>query len=581
MPPSALFRAVAAAAFALPVFLAADVASAAPAHYAVIIKGGEIVDGSGEAPFIGDVAIDGGRIALVSPHIVGTADKVIDATGQAVAPGFINMLAHPEESLMIDGRAQSDLRQGVTLEVMGEDSMGPLNAKMHAESQANQGDVKYVVDWTTLGGYLDGLERRGMSVNVASFVGAGTVRTYVLGAGDVQPTPEQLEKMQGLVRQAMEEGALGVTTALIYSPNQYAKTPELIALAKVSARCGGLYSAHMRSEADRVAEAVDETIDIARQSGGPAEIYHLKLGGRDNWGKLDGVISQVEAARASGVRISADMYVYEAGATGLDAGMPPWVLAGGLDAWIARLKDPKDRARLKVEMKDAHAPWENLAAKAGPDGMLFLSFNNERLKPYIGKTLSEVARIRKESPEETMMDLVIEDHSRTGVAYFLMSEDNIRREVVLPWVSFGSDEAAPSTEGAFLKSKNHPRAFGNFDRVLGKYVREEKLMTLQAAVRKLSAVPADTLSLKDRGLLKPGFVADVVVFDPATIADHATYERPQQYSTGVSEVLVNGQLALDHGEPTAARPGVVVRGRAYLKSGGACRASARDWTWGL
>jgi N-acyl-D-amino-acid deacylase len=547
----------------------------------VIIRGGEIVDGSGGAPYMGEVAVKDGRIAVVAAHVPGTAAKIVDAHGKAVAPGFINMLAHPEESLMIDGRAQSDLRQGVTLEVMGEDSMGPLSPAMLAQSPANQGDVKYKIDWTTLGGYLDGLERRGLSVNVASYVGAGTVRTVVLGEGDVQPTPEQLGRMRALVRQAMEEGALGVTTALIYSPNQYAKTPELIALAEESARCGGLYSAHMRSEADRIGEAVDETIEIARRSGGPAEIYHLKLGGRDNWGKLDAVIAKVEAARAAGLRISADMYVYEAGATGLDAAMPPWVLDGGLDAWISRLKTPADRARLKIEMKDAHAPWENLAAKAGPDGMLFLSFNNERLKPYIGKTLAEVARLRGESPEDTIMDLVIEDHSRTGVAYFLMSEDNIRREVALPWVSFGSDEAAPSTEGAFLKSKNHPRAFGNFDRVLAKYVREEKVMTLQAAIRKLAALPADTLSLKDRGLLKPGFVADIVVFDPATIADHATYEQPQQYSTGVSEVLVNGVLAVEGGAPTAARPGTVVRGRAYLKAGGGCRASARDWTWGL
>jgi N-acyl-D-amino-acid deacylase len=570
-----------AAALALGLLAAGGASAADPPRYDVIIRGGEIVDGSGGAPYMGEVAVKDGRIAVVAAHVPGTAAKIVDAHGKAVAPGFINMLAHPEESLMIDGRAQSDLRQGVTLEVMGEDSMGPLSPAMLAQSQANQGDVKYKIDWTTLGGYLDGLERRGLSVNVASYVGAGTVRTVVLGEGDVQPTPEQLGRMRALVRQAMEEGALGVTTALIYSPNQYAKTPELIALAEESARCGGLYSAHMRSEADRIGEAVDETIEIARRSGGPAEIYHLKLGGRDNWGKLDAVIAKVEAARAAGLRISADMYVYEAGATGLDAAMPPWVLDGGLDAWISRLKTPADRARLKIEMKDAHAPWENLAAKAGPDGMLFLSFNNERLKPYIGKTLAEVARLRGESPEDTIMDLVIEDHSRTGVAYFLMSEDNIRREVALPWVSFGSDEAAPSTEGAFLKSKNHPRAFGNFDRVLAKYVREEKVMTLQAAIRKLAALPADTLSLKDRGLLKPGFVADIVVFDPATIADHATYEQPQQYSTGVSEVLVNGVLAVEGGAPTAARPGTVVRGRAYLKAGGGCRASARDWTWGL
>nr|MBA3812479.1 D-aminoacylase [Caulobacteraceae bacterium] len=535
--------------------LAAAPAASAPPAWSLIVRGGTIYDGSGGAPFTGDVAVAGDRIAAVAPHVSGTAAPEIDAKGLAVAPGFVNMLAHPEESLIADGRAQSDLRQGVTLEVIGEDSMGPLSPKMKALAPSRQSDIRYPITWTTLGEYLESLETRGVSVNVASYVGAGTVRNYVLGEGDVQPTPEQLAKMRALVRRAMEEGALGVTTALIYSPNGYARTPELIELAKESALCGGLYSVHMRSEGDRLTEAVGETIAIAKASGGPAEIYHLKQAGRENWGKLDQVIAAVDAARASGVRITADMYVYDAGATGLDAAMPPWVQDGGLEAWIARLKDPAARAKVLADMRDPHPAWENLAAKAGAKGTLLLAFKNPALKPLTGKTLDEVARMRGKSPEDTAIDLVIEDGSRVGVAYFLMSEDNIRREVALPWVSFDSDEAAPSIEGVFLKSSNHPRAFGNFAKVLAKYVRDEKVITLQEAIRKLSALPADTLSIPDRGRLKAGDFADIVVFDPAKIQDHATYARPQQYATGVADVVVNGRLALENGEPTAARPG--------------------------
>lgn len=552
----------------------------APPTYSLILRGGTIYDGSGGAPFVGDVAIRGDRVAKVATHVAGRGLKEMEVHGKAVAPGFINMLAHPEESLIIDGRAQSDLRQGVTLEVMGEGSMGPMSAAMKAREAGRQGDLKYKIDWTTLGEYLDGLQRRGISVNVASYVGAGTVRANVLGEGDVQPSDDQLKQMQALVRQAMEEGALGLTTALIYAPNTFAKTPELIALAKVSASCGGLYSAHMRSEGDRVAEAVQETIDIAKASGGPAEIYHLKLGGRENWGKLDQVIGMVEGARASGVRITADMYNYPAGATGLDASMPPWVQAGGIEAWVARLKEPATRAKVIAEMRDNHPAWENLGVQAGPEGTLLLAFKTDALKPLAGKTLAEVAAIRGQSPQDTAIDLVIADGTRVGVAYFLMSEENIRRQVALPWVSFGSDEAAPSIEGDFLKSLNHPRAFGNFARVLGKYVRDEHVVTLQEAVRKLTSLSAETLSLTDRGRLKPGYVADVVVFDPATIQDHATFAKPAQYATGMIHVVVNGQLALEDGEPTAARPGRVVRGRAWTgRAGGGCRASGKDWSW--
>ena len=549
-------------------------------RYDVLITGGTIYDGSGGEPFVGDVAIQGDRIAYVGPQARQAAGERIDAHGKAVTPGFINMLAHPEESLLVDGRALSDLRQGVTLEVIGEDSMGPLTPEMKKRALQRQGDIHYPIDWTTLGEYLQRLEQRGIAPNVASFVGAGTVRINVLGERDVQPTAEQLAQMRTLVHQAMEQGAMGVTTALIYSPNQYARTPELIALASESARCGGIYSAHMRSEGDRLLEAVQETVDIARASGGPAEIYHLKAAGRRNWDKLGALIAAVDKARAAGTGITADMYVYTAGATGLDAAMPPWVLDGGLEAWIERLRDPKMRARVIADMRDPAPSWENLYGAAGASGTVLLAFKNPKLKALTGKTLAEVARVRGVSPEDAVIDLVIEDGSRVGVAYFLMSEDNIRREVVLPWVSFDSDEAAPAPEGVFLKANSHPRAYGNFARVLAKYVREEKLLTLPQAIHKLAALPAATLSLADRGQLKRDYFADVVLFDPATIQDHATYERPHQLATGVDEVWVNGVRALRQGVATGAASGRAVRGRAWTGAGGGgCRASAHEWTW--
>ncbi|HWA91111.1 MAG TPA: D-aminoacylase [Rhizomicrobium sp.] len=567
------FAAAVAVALATPCF-AAD--------YDVVIRGGTIYDGSGGKAYLGDVAVKGDRIAAIAPHVAGHGAREIDARGKAVSPGFINMLAHPEESLIADGRALSDVSQGVTLEVMGEDSMGPLTPAMKALGEARQGDIKYPITWSTLGGYLDMLEKKGIAPNVASFVGAGTVRANLLGEADVQPTPEQLVSMEGLVKQAMEEGALGLTDALIYSPNTYAKTPELIALAKVSARCGGMYIAHIRSEGDRLREAVQESIDIAQASGAPAEIYHFKQAGRSNWGKLDEIVGMIDAARARGVRISANMYTYTAGATGLDAAMPSWVQDGGLEKWIARLKDPAIRAKVKAEMLDAHPKtWENLYAGAGPDGTLLLAFKNPKLKPLTGKSLAEVAKERGESAEDTAIDLVVEDGSRVGVAYFLMSEDNIRREVALPWMSFGSDEAAPAPEGVFLLANDHPRAYGNFARLLGKYVRENHDLTLEDAVRKLTGLPAGNLSLADRGLLKAGYYADVVVFDPATVADRATYAKPHQLAVGVEDVLVNGKLALDGGKPTGAASGRFVHGRAWTGAqGGGCRANASEWVWG-
>jgi len=550
--------------------------------YDVVIHGGTIYDGTGGQPFVGDVAIEGDRIAYVGPSGQVRGERTIEAAGQAVSPGFINMLSWATDSLIADGRGQSDLRQGVTLEVFGEgESGGPLNAKMKQVALKAQGDIRYPITWTTTDEYLRFLEHKGVSMNVASFVGAATVRIHELGEDDVDPTPAQLDRMKQLVHEAMEDGALGLGSALIYAPASYAETPELTALASESARCGGMYISHMRSEADRLLPAIDELIGIARASGGPAEIYHLKEAGQANWSKLDAVIAKVEAARAEGLRISANMYNYTAGATGLDAAMPTWVQAGGTEAWINRLKDPAIRVRVIAEMKTAGDGWENLYHHAGsPDRVLFINFKNPKLKPLIGKTLAEVAAMRGVSPEDAAIDLVIEDGSRVDTVYFLMDEANVARQTAIPWVSFGSDEGAVAPEGVFLLSSNHPRAFGNVARLLGKYVRDERRLSLAEAVRKLSGQPAMNLSLHDRGFLKVGNYADVVVFDPATVADHATYERPQQFATGVSQVFVNGMQALKDGEPTGAATGRVVRGRAWKGwPDGGCRARAADWTW--
>ncbi len=535
--------------------------AAPPPAYDVVIRGGTLYDGTGGAPRPGDVAIKGDRIVVVGT-VPGRGAREVDATGLAVAPGFINMLSWATESLIQDGRSQSDIRQGVTLEVMGEGwSMGPLNPEMKRLAVSRQGDIRYPIGCTSLGDYLSFLEKRGISTNVASFVGATTVRIHEIGEGDVDPTPDQLARMRALVRQAMDEGAMGVGSSLIYAPASYAETPELIALATESARCGGMYISHMRNESAHILEAIDELIEIARASGGPAEIYHLKQAGQANWGKLDAVIARVEAARKAGIRITADMYTYTAGATGLDAAMPLWVQAGGREAWIARLKDPATRARVVAEMKTPGQGWENLRLQAGSDArVLLLSFRNPALKPLTGKTLAEVARMRGKSPEETAIDLVVEDGSRVGTAYFLMDEANVRRQTALPWMAFGSDAESEAPEGVFLQSSTHPRAYGNVARLLGKYVREEKTTTLQDAIRRLTSFPAANLGIKDRGSLTAGMMADLAIFDPATIGDRNSFDKPQVYATGMRHVFVNGVQVLRDGEHTGATPGRAVWG---------------------
>lgn len=535
-----------------------------PKTYDLILRGGTIYDGSGGKPYVGDVAVDKDRIAAVGNLGKARGKTEVDAKGLAVSPGFVNMLSWATESLLVDGRAASDVKQGVTLEVMGEGgSMGPLNEAMKKETVEQQGDIKYDVTWTTLGEYLDQLVAHGIAPNVASFVGATTVRIHEVSYANRPPTKEELARMRKLVDQAMEEGALGVGSSLIYAPAFYAKTDELVALCEEAAKYGGMYISHMRSEGNRLLEAIDELIEISRRAKLPAEIYHFKAAGKQNWGKLDAAIKKVEDARAAGLKITADMYTYTAGATGLDASMPPWVQEGGLEAWIARMKDPAIRDRVKKEMETPTDAWENFFVSAGPDDILLVAFKNDKLKPLTGKTLAEVAKMRGKSPAETAMDLVIEDDSRVGTVYFLMSEDNVRREVALPWLSFGSDAEAPATAGVFLKSNPHPRAYGNFARLLGKYVRDEKVIPLEEAIRKLTSLPTSNLKVRDRGLLKKGYFADVVVFDPATIQDHATFDKPHQYATGVKHVFVNGIQVLKDGEPTNAAAGRVVRGPGW------------------
>jgi len=549
----------------IPLLLAIQPRRADAADYDLIIRNGAIYDGSGNTPVVTDVAIKGDTIAAVG-KLTDTHGKLeIDAQGLAVAPGFINMLSWATESLIQDGRSQSDIRQGVTLEVMGEgESLGPLNEAMKKEMVQRQGDIKFEVQWTTLGEYLEYLVQRGISCNVASFVGATTVRIHEIGYADRPPMPAELERMKKLVRQAMEEGALGVGSSLIYAPAFYAKTDELIALANVASEYGGRYISHIRSEGTRLLEAADELITIARVARIPAEFYHLKAAGQANWNKLDALIQKIEAARAAGLRITADMYTYTAGQTGLDAAMPPWVQEGGYDAWAKRLKDPTIRERVQREMDTPTDKWENFFVASGsPERILLVGFKNEKLKPLTGKTLADVAKLRGKSPEETAMDLVIEDGSRVSTVYFLMSEDNVRKEIALPWVSFGSDAESLAPEGAFLKSNPHPRAYGNFARLLGKYVRDEKIVPLEEAVRRLSALPAANLKLDRRGALKPGYFADIVVFDPGRVQDHATYDKPHQYSTGVVHVFVNGVQVLRNAEHTGAKPGRVVRGPGW------------------
>ena len=544
--------------------LALSACTATSIHYDLLIEDGTIYDGNGGEAYVADIGVIDERIVAIG-QLQASADEVINAQGLAVAPGFINMLSWATDSLIIDGRSQGDIRQGVTLEVFGEGrSEGPLNEAMRAQAIAGQGDVKWPVEWTTLDEYLEFLAERGVSPNIASFIGATSVRVHEIGYEDRPPTAEELERMKGLVRVAMEDGALGLGSSLIYAPAFYADTEELIELAKVVGEYDGMYISHMRSAGNRLLESVDELIQIAREANIGAEIYHLKMAGQQNWDKFDDVVDRVEAARAEGLHITADIYTYTAGSTGLDAGMPPWVQEGGYEAWRSRLQDSAIREQVKQEMTTPTDEWENLLLSAGPEGTLLVGFRNPELRPYLGKTLAEVAEERGRSYADTAIDLVIADGSRVQVVYFLMSEENVANGVALPWVSFGSDAASMATEGSFLQQSTHPRAYGNFARVLGKYVRDDRVLTLPDAIRKLSKLPATNLKIRDRGELTESFYADIVIFDPSEIEDHATFEQPHQYATGMHHVIVNGEVVLRDGEHTGALPGKVVRGPGWL-----------------
>jgi len=542
--------------------------SAPNGNFDVIIRNGTVYDGTGAAPRQADVAIRGDRIAGIGAAVAGAKAKtIIDAKGLAVAPGFINMLSWSTESLIQDGRSQSEIRQGVTTEIMGEgESMGPVNDRVREHKIREQSDIKYDITWNTLAEYLQHLEKRGVSCNVASFIGATTLREYVIGYEDKQPTPEQLDEMRELVRKEMEAGALGIGTSLIYPPAFYAKTEELIELCKVAAKYKGKYISHIRSEGNQLFEALDEFLRIAREANIPAELYHIKAAGKKNWPKVDELLARIERAQKEGLKVSADMYTYTAAGTGLDACLPPWTEDGGYPALFKRLRDPAMREKIKAEVQVDSDKWENLYLAAGsPEKILLVGFKSEKLKPLTGKSLAEVAKMRGKDPIDTAMDLIAEDESRISTVYYLMSEENVKKELRKPWISFGSDEASQAPEPPFTKSNPHPRAYGNFARLLGKYVRDEKVLPMSEAIHRMSGLPATNLGLDHRGFLKEGMFADVVVFDPATIKDHATFEKPHQYATGVKHVFVNGVQVIKNGEHTGAKPGRALWGPGKAK----------------
>ena len=530
-----------------------------PVKYDLLIKNGKITDGSGSASYTGDIGIMSDTIAAIGDLKNARGVTEIDATGMTVAPGFINMLSWAVESLIEDGRSMGDIVQGVTLEVLGEgDSWGPWSESMKHDMKASQGDIKYDIEWTTLGEYLEYLEKKGVSTNIASFVGTSTLRIHQVGYDDRPPTSAEMDSMKLLVRQAMEEGAIGVSSALEYIPASFASTEELAELCRVAAEYDGMYISHIRNEDETFLEAIDDFLRIPGETGIRSEIYHLKQVGRTNWNKLDPAIAKIDSARAAGLHITADMYNYPASSTGLGIIMPEWVQEGGFEKWVARLKDPAVRKVVGPEI------IKTIMRKQGsPEKVLVIGFDTDSLKYLQGKTLAEIAAMRGTSPEETVMDLVIDDNSNVTAVFFSMSEDNLRKQIAQPWMSFGSDGKSMAPEGVFLKSATHPRAYGNFARLLGKYVRDEQVITLEEAVRRLTSLPASNMKIEKRGALKEGYYADIVVFDPAKIQDHSTFEDPHQLSTGMTHVFVNGVQVLRDGEHTGATPGRVVRGPGY------------------
>jgi N-acyl-D-amino-acid deacylase len=533
--------------------------------YDVIIKNGHIVDGSGNPWVSGDIALRGDRIAKIGNLGDATAKQVIDARRLVVAPGFIDMLGQSELALLIDNRSLSKLSQGITTEITGEGaSVAPQDALTLSELQPDLDRYHLKVDWTTLDGYFTRLEKSRTPLNLGTYVGAAQVREAVLGDVDRAPNAIELEKMKALVAEAMRQGAFGISTALIYPPGHYAKTDELIELAKVAGQYGGIYATHMRSEGQSETEAVEETLRIGREAHLPVEIFHLKVIGKPRWGSMPKIVGMIQVARDSGQDVSADMYPYVAGGTALASSLPPWVADGGVPKLLERLRDPAVRSRIKEELATEHPNWENLyLGSGGASGILLSGIENPDFKQYNGKTLEQFAHAQGKDPMDALMDLVIADKAQTGAIYFIASEDDLRNGLRQPWTSIGLDGSETSLDGPLFDPHGHPRAFGSMPRFLGHYVREEHLLPLEQAVRKITSLPAQREKLRDRGLLKEGFFADITIFDPATIIDKATYENPVQISEGVKYVFVNGQLEFKAGKLTGTQAGRVLRGPGW------------------
>ncbi|HZE63616.1 MAG TPA: D-aminoacylase [Pyrinomonadaceae bacterium] len=538
---------------------------AAPPEYDIIIRNGRVVDGTGRSAFSADVAIKGDRVASIGNLRGAQAKRTIDARGHVVAPGFIDMLGQSEQFLLIDPRAMSKVMMGVTTEITGEgESIAPLNDRILKEQEDFNRRFNLTVDWRTLDGYFKRLAKQGSGVNLGTFVGATQVREYVIGYDDRPPTPAELEQMKKLVAEAMKEGALGVSTSLQYVPARFATTDEIVALAKVAHQYGGIYITHQRSEANSIDDSMKEVFEIARRASIPVEIWHFKTAYKQNWGRMPEMLRRIEAARRRGLKITADVYPYVAGSTSLSACLPPWALEGGTDRMIARLHDKQTRARLIREIAADSRDWENIyLGSGGPSGILIASVVNRDLERWQGKRLSEIATEQKKEPLDALLDFIIADHGQTGAIFFMMSESDMKAALKSSFVSICTDNGARATDGPLAGSKSHPRGWGTYPRVLGRYVRDEHLMPLEFAIHKMTGLPAANVGLQQRGLLREGYFADITIFDPKTVIDRATFEDPNQYPIGINYVIVNGQIEVDSGQRTPALAGRVLRGPGY------------------
>ena len=536
-------------------------------QFDVLIKNGRIIDGSGRPGYNADIAIKGQRIARIGNLPNVTAAKTIDARGMVIAPGFIDMLGQSESYLLIDPRGMSKVMMGVTTEITGEgESIAPINDRQIKEQEDFLKRFNLTIDWRTLDEYFKRLEKQGTGLNVGTFVGATQVREYVIGYDNRPPTAAELESMKGSVAAAMRDGALGLSTSLQYIPARFAKTDEIVELAKVARQYGGIYATHQRSEANALDESLNEVFEIARRARIPAEIWHLKTAYKKNWGRMPEILNKIKNARARGLDITADIYPYIAGSTSLSACLPPWAQEGGTQQMLSRLRDPETRKRIKSEISVDQKTWENIyLGSGGPSGILIGSVVNRDLDPMQGKRLSEIAEEQKKDPLDALFDFILADHGQTGAIYFMMSEDDMRAAMKAPFVSFCTDSGSRATDGPLAGSKSHPRGWGSYPRILGRYVRDEHLLSLEDAIHKMTGGPAARVGLKDRGLLKVGMFADITVFDPKTVIDRATFDQPNQYPVGIEYVLVNGQISVDNGQRTPALAGQVIRGPGYRK----------------